>query len=190
MTTFPKEVDLRSGKASLSLMSAGDAVEIQTFAASLPAHDLMFLRRDIVKPEVVDSWLKKIDSGINVTVIARIDATIVGYGTLSMGDIDWSRHVAEIRIMVAPDCRETGVGRTLIRELFRLALDRNIEKIFARMTVDQTGARKLFQELGFRPEALLANEVKDRSGKLHDVLSLAVDVDAFLARRDVYGLNP
>ena len=189
METFPKQVELKTGQASLSLMSRNDASAMQAFAGTLPAHDLMFLRRDIVKPEIIESWITKIESGANVSVIAKIEDEIIGYGTLSVGDIDWSRHVAELRIMVAPDSRESGIGRTLIRELFRLAVTRGIEKIYARMTIDQTGARKLFQELGFRPEAMLVNEVKDRDGKLHDVLSMAVDVDAFLARRDTYGLN-
>ncbi|RLA44577.1 MAG: GNAT family N-acetyltransferase [Gammaproteobacteria bacterium] len=189
MDTFPKEVELRNGNASLHLMSAQDSSDMLAFAKTLPAHDLLFLRRDILQPKVVESWVKKIETGANITIIAAIDGNIVGYGTLSQGDIDWSRHVAELRIMVGPNCRETGIGRTIVRELFRLALVKNIEKIYARMTLDQTGARKLFQELGFRPEALLENEVKDREGKVHDVLSMAVDVETFLARRDSYGLN-
>ena len=189
METFPKQVELRTGQTSLSLMSRNDASSMQAFASSLPAHDLMFLRRNIVKPEIIESWIKKIESGTNISIIAKTEDEIIGYGTLSLGDIDWSRHVAELRIMVAPDSRESGIGRTLVRELFRLAVKQGIEKIYARMTVDQTGARKLFQELGFRPEAMLANEVKDRDGKLHDVLSMAVDVDSFMSRRDIYGLN-
>ena len=189
METFPKEVELRNGQASLHLMSAQDATDMQVFATTLPAHDLMFLRRDILQPRVIDTWVKKIEAGANITIIATIDGAIVGYGTLSQGDIDWSRHVAELRIMVGPDSRETGIGRIVVRELFRLSLDKNIEKVYARMTLDQTGARKLFQELGFRPEALLENEVNDREGNVHDVLSMAVDVQTFLARRDSYGLN-
>jgi len=189
LDTFPKDVKLRNGQGSLHLMSAEDATDIQAFAKTLPAHDLMFLRRDILQAHVIDSWVKKIESGKNISVIATIDDEIIGYGTLSRGEIDWSRHVAELRIMVGPNHRETGVGRVLVRELFRIALDKSIEKIYARMTLDQTGARKLFQELGFHPEALLENEVKDREGKVHDVLSMAVDVETFLARRDSYGLS-
>jgi len=189
LDTFPKDVKLRNGQGSLHLMSAQDATDIQAFAKTLPAHDLMFLRRDILQPKVITSWVKKIEAGANTTIIATVDGAIVGYGTLSRGDIDWSRHVAELRIMVGPNCRESGIGRVIVRALFQIALDQDIEKIYARMTLDQTGARKLFQELGFRPEALLENEVKDREGKVHDVLSMAVDVETFLARRDSYGLT-
>ncbi len=188
METFPKQIELRNGQASLHLMSEQDKDDMLAFAKTLPPHDLMFLRRDILKPRVIDSWVKKIEYGKNISVIANIDDEIIGYGTLSRGEIEWSRHVAELRIMVSPNHRETGVGRALVRELFRIALTKKIEKIYARMTLDQTGARKLFQELGFHPEAVLENEVKDREGKAHDVLSMAVDVETFLARRDRYGL--
>lgn len=189
LETFPKTVELNKGVVSLHLMSRADEQEMVAFARALPAHDLMFLRRDITQQEVVAAWVDKIESGGTVSAIAERDGEMIGYGTLSLSDYSWSRHVAELRIMVRPDCRDTGVGRILTREMFRVALLKDIEKIVARMTLDQTAARKLFQELGFRPEALLENEVKDRQGKLHDVLVMAVDVASFLARRDVFGLG-
>ena len=37
-----------------------------------------------------------------------------------------------------------------------------IEKRTAQMTVDQRGAIALFEGMGFRAEALLANQVRDR----------------------------
>jgi len=187
LDTFPKQAKLKSSTATLSLMTAEDIADILEFAKNLPAHDLMFLRRDILQPEVVEAWVENIEADNAISVLARNGDQIMGYGTLSLG-VDWSSHVAELRVMVGEEHRKTGVGRTLVRELFRLAVNSDIEKIFARMTIDQNGARKLFQELGFRPEALLENEVRDRDGKLHDVLSLAVNVDAFLERRDRYGL--
>lgn len=188
METFPKKVELNKGDASLHLMTRVDEKPVLAFAQALPAHDLMFLRRDITKPEVVTAWVDKIEDGGTVSVIAEKNGEMIGYGTLSLSDYSWSRHVAELRIMVRPDCRDSGIGRILTREMFRLALVKKIEKLVARMTLDQTAARKLFQELGFRPEALLENEVKDRSGKLHDVLVMAVDVESFLAKRDAFGL--
>lgn len=188
MDTFPKQANLKEGVAELSLMAADDAPDILEFAKNLPSHDLMFLRRDILQPEVVAAWVRNIEADNTISVLARGAGQIMGYGTLSLGS-DWSSHVAELRVMVGESYRQTGIGRTLVRELFRLAVKGNIKKVFARMTIDQTGARKLFQELGFRPEALLVDEVRDRKGELHDVLSLAVNVDAFLERRDRYGIS-
>lgn len=189
MDAYPKTVSLRSGAAVLRPLTHDDAEEVLTFARSLPAHDLMFLRRDITNPATVAHWLEEIDRGLALIVVAEIDDRMAGYGMLSLNDLDWSRHLAELRVLVHPDYRETGLGRTMIREVFRLAVDHGVEKVIARMTLDQTAARSLFQELGFRPEALHENEVKDRSGQLHDVLRMAVDVKALLARRDSFGVN-
>ncbi len=189
MDSYPKTVPLRTGSAVLRPLAQGDAEEVLTFARSLPVHDLMFLRRDITNPATVAHWIEEVDLGLALIIIAEIDGRMAGYGMLSLNDLDWSRHLAELRVLVHPDFRETGLGRTMIREVFHLAVGRGIEKVIARMTLDQTAARSLFQELGFRPEALHENEVKDRSGKRHDVLRMAVDVQALLARRDSYGVN-
>lgn len=189
LDTFPKTIELTRGAGSLHLMSRADEEVVLRFAQALPPHDLMFLRRDITRPEVISAWIDKIEDGGTFSAIARQDGEMIGYGTLSLSEYSWSRHVAEIRIMVRPDRRDSGIGRILTREMFRLALSQNIEKIVARMTLDQTAARKLFQELGFHPEALLENEVKDRLGKKHDVLVMAVDIESFMAKRDAFGLG-
>ena len=57
----------------------------------------------------------------------------------------------------------------------------------ARMTPDQEGARILFEELGFTPEALLRDYVKDRDGNYHDMLLKSCSVREFLGRRMAYG---
>ena len=55
------------------------------------------------------------------------------------------------------------------------------------MTLDRTGARTVFEELGFRAEAVLHDEVKDRAGKTHDILLMTKNVETLLARGDAYG---
>ena len=57
------------------------------------------------------------------------------------------------------------------------------------MTTDQRAAVAVFEELGFKAEALLARHVADRSGKLHDLVLLSHDVDAVAARNELYGLD-
>jgi RimJ/RimL family protein N-acetyltransferase len=56
------------------------------------------------------------------------------------------------------------------------------------MTVDQKGAIAVFEEMGFRPEALLRDHVKDRDGKTHDLLILSLDVAKFQAQMEAYGV--
>ena len=57
------------------------------------------------------------------------------------------------------------------------------------MTLDQTSARALFEELGFRNEAILKDHMKDGAGEYHDLLVMAVNVDEFLARKQAFGMQ-
>ncbi len=185
---FPKTVTIKGQTITVRMMTTTDGPRLRTFAQQLSDHDLLFLRRDITKQSTIDTWVRNVADGTMYTVLAEDQAQILGYGSLYRNDFDWSRHVAELRVLVAPQARNLGLGRLLTREAFNVALTLGIEKIVARMTPDQTGARTVFEELGFRPEALLRNEVKDRSGKTHDILLMANDVATFLARGEAYGI--
>lgn len=186
---YPKTFEINGETVTLRLMTPSDGPLMIDFAQQLPYHDLLFLRRDITKQEGIDKWVRDIEEGQIHSIIAEDSARVLGYSTLHRNDYEWSRHVAELRVMVSPRARGTGLGRLLTREAFGLAMAIGVEKVVGRMTLDQTGARTVFEELGFRPEALLKDEVKDRSGKKHDVLFLSTEVEAFLARREAFGIE-
>lgn len=82
-----------------------------------------------------------------------------------------------------------GLGQTLTREVFAIALDMELEKLMAQMTVDQRGAINVFEGLGFRAEALLKDHVKDRDGKKHDIVILSHDVARFETQMAAYGVT-
>ncbi len=85
--------------------------------------------------------------------------------------------------------RGAGLGRVLTQEAFATALAGGIDKMVAQMTLDQKGAIATFEGLGFRPEALLRDHVKDRDGNKHDLLMLSHEVAKFEAQRAAYGVN-
>ncbi len=188
MEGLPKTITRNGQTISIRMMTTSDGPGLRTFGQQLSDHDLLFLRRDITKQATIDTWVHNVAEGTMYTVLAENQTQILAYSSLYRNDFDWSRHVAELRVLVAPQARKLGLGRLLTREAFNVALTLGIEKIVARMTPDQTGARTVFEELGFRPEALLRNEVKDRSGKTHDILLMANDVATFLARGEAYGI--
>ncbi len=47
---------------------------------------------------------------------------------------------------------------------------------------------RTFQGLGFKPEGLFQEHVKDRDGKLYDLLVLSHDVAGFHAMLEAYGV--
>lgn len=186
---YPLHVNMNGKDIVLRSMTTDDGEAMLKFAQELPAHDVLFMRRNIAEQAGIDKWVNDIADGRVHTVIALVDGKIGGYATIHLTELDWTRHVAELRVSVSPDLREHGLGRTLIREGFKLAVTLGVEIITSRMTPDQKAARTLFEELGFRNEAILKDHMKDKEGEYHDLLVMAVNVDEFLARRQAYGLT-
>lgn len=186
---YPLHVNMNGKDVTLRSMTTEDGEAMLKFARGLPAHDILFMRRNITEQPGIDKWISDIRDGRVHTVIAEVDGEIGGYATIHLTELDWTRHVAELRVSVSLDLREHGLGRTLIREGFKLAVTMGVEIITSRMTPDQKAARALFEELGFRNEAVLKDHMKDQKGEYHDLLVMAVNVDEFLARRQAYGLT-
>ena len=187
--TYPREARLDGGAVTLRYMTTADRAAALVFARALPAHDILFLRRDITQPEAIDIWLNGIERGRITSVLAERDGAVQGYATVDRGELSWSPHVAELRVLVSAAMRGKGLGRVLTQEAFAIALGLGIEKIIAQMTVDQKGAIAVFQGMGFRPEALLRDHVKDRDGRKYDLLILAHEVAKFQAQMDAYGIT-
>ena len=57
------------------------------------------------------------------------------------------------------------------------------------MTADQQAAIAVFEEMGFKPEALLRDHVRDREGVKHDIVILSHDVADFQTKMEQYGLS-
>ena len=178
---YPREVALKTGSVTFRLMSPADRDAILEFAQMLPHDDLLFLRLNITTPEGVDQWVANIASGRTITVLAEANGKIAGYASVHHNETMWNRHVGEIRVNVVPEYRRAGLGRRLTEEVFKIARDIGLRKITAQMTPDQTGARIVFERLGFSPEALLADYVVDLDGKTRDLLIMSHDVSGFSA---------
>jgi len=179
ITGYPRTVRLSDGTSvTLRLMTPQDRDVVLAFARSLPADDLLFLRTDITDPAVVDEWVENLENRRTVTVLAEggKGEGILGYGSLHYNEASWTRHMGEIRIQAGSGNRGKGLGRQLASAVFDIARSLGLQKITARMTPDQQGARSTFERLGFQMEALLADFVIDRDGRTRDMLIMAHDV--------------
>ena len=186
---YPMLINLKGVDYTIREMTTADGPAMLEFAQALPVHDILFMRRNIAEQDGIDKWIHAIEEGRIHSIVALVDDKIIGYSTIHLTDLDWTRHVAELRVTVSAEARNTGVGRTLVREAFKLAVTLGVEIITSRMTPDQKSARTLFEELGFRNEALLKDHMKDRDGEYHDLLVMAVNVDEFLARKQAFGMQ-
>lgn len=173
---YPRSVTLKDKQITLRLMQASDRDAVLAFAQGLPADDLLFLPLDISHPKVVDGWVRSLDSNRTVTVVAETNGKLIGLGTLVRSETTWARHLGNIRLLVSPDARGIGLGSILANEVFALAEETGLRKVVAQMAVEQRGAQAVFEKLGFKAEALMADYVMDAQGRTHDLIVMSYDV--------------
>ncbi|MEZ5597484.1 MAG: GNAT family N-acetyltransferase [Pseudomonadales bacterium] len=186
---YPRTIDTESGPFTCRLMAVSDARSALAFARSLPEHDLLFLPRDISEPKVMAAWMENLQKGRIGSLVIMRNEQMVGFSAVVSDPHSWSAHVGDLRVLLAPDVRDLGLGRILIQESFLLAISRGLEKLTARMTTDQKSAIAVFQDMGFIAEALFRDYVKDRAGEPHDIIVLAHNVADFQARMLNYGMD-
>jgi L-amino acid N-acyltransferase YncA len=187
--SYPRRIRVGETEYELRLMTANDAEAALAFANALPPHDLLFMQRDIRNAKVVAAWLEQIERGTITSLLVWAGGTIHGCAAIVRDALSWSPHVGELRIVISEMARGGGLGRQLAQDAFAFAVSLGLEKVIARMTPDQGGAIAVFEEMGFRAEALLRDYVRDSEGVTHDIVILSLDVPRSQAEREMYGYN-
>jgi RimJ/RimL family protein N-acetyltransferase len=139
----------------------------------LPEGDRTFFKEDVLDTEVVASWAHDRHGR---RFIAVDNGAAVAYAAVIPG-VGWSSHVGELRLVVDPAYRRRGVGTALAERGMLEAFQLGLHKLSVEVVADQTAAIQLFQSLGFAGEAILRDHVRDRDGRLHDLIVLAHVVD-------------
>ncbi len=162
----------------------GDEAALGRFFARIPEGDRTFLKEDVDDPNVVAAW-----AAPRAGRVVAVDGGEV-VGSVAVVPLHgWSSHVGEIRLVVDPEHRGRGIGRGLARQAVIDAVDLGLSKLIVEVISDQTGLIAMFRALGFDPEALLADHVRDRSGELRDLMVLANDVESQFASMAAAGIT-
>ena len=159
--------------------------DIIAFFAGLPAGEHVFFKENVADRRVVEEWL---DEPRGCWLVARLDGALAGVAAVVPG-WGWSAHVGEIRMIVGPAHRSHGIGAELARRALRGAVELGLEKVTVETLAEQQGVVDLFRGLGFVPEALLADQVRDARGGVHDLIVLANPVQRAWAQLDAIGAD-
>ena len=157
------------------------------FFADLPEGDRTFIREDVTDPDVVRGWAAG-SPGVDRWVAVDDGGRVLGYVAV-LRLPGWSDHVGEVRLVVAPAGRGAGLGRELARHAVVQALGAGLTKLVVEVVADQGPALALFTGLGFTGEALLVDHIRDRDGRLRDLMVLAHHVGETWAGMDAVGLT-
>ena len=165
-------------------IEAGDGPSLSGFFDRMPESDRTFLKEDVGDPRVLADWVQP-GAG---RAIAVQDGDVIG-AVAVMRLVGWSSHVGEIRLVVDADHRGRGIGRRLARQAVLEAVDMGLKKLVVEVIADQGPLIAMFRGLGFEPEALLTDHVRDRSGQTRDLIVLANSVDEQFAAMATAGLS-
>ena len=162
-------------QSSIYPLSPTDVDDVWTFFQRIPESDRTFTKEPVTGLASIEAWLTD-DRGRRRFVSRSTDGPVNGYLAVLPG-VGWSRHVAEVRIVVDPAARRQGIGGRLARHAVLSALADGLTKIVVEVVAHQESTLALFTGLGFRPEALLADHVQDPEGNFSDLIVLANRTD-------------
>jgi L-amino acid N-acyltransferase len=114
-------------------------------------------------------WFRDDGNGRYPILVAESDGQIAGWTRLYA----WSTRCAYARaaenaVYVHKDQRGKGIGRALLTELIRLAPERGVGLIIARVVEGNAGSRALHEALGFETIGIM-RKVGEKFGRLLDV---------------------
>ena len=160
------------------------------FFRELPEGDRTFIKEDVTDPSTVRAWTAGEDRAQRWVALDGDppDADVRGYVAV-LRLPGWSDHVGELRLVVAPAARGSGLGRQLARHALVRAVDAGMTKLVVEVVAEQGAALALFTELGFSGEALLRDQIRDRDGRLRDLMVLAHHVGETWSGMDTVGLT-
>ena len=173
---FPKEVGLRDcNRVLVRPLEDGDEQALLEFFLRIPEEERFFLKEDVTAPDVVHRWVRERDFRRALALLALDGSRIVADAVLIRRRGNSRGHLGEIRVVVAPEYRDHGLGTALIRELCDIADDAGLEKVMFELVADkEQEAIRAAEWLGFLRVATIEGGAVDPLGHHHDVVLMAM----------------
>jgi len=149
-------------------IASDDRQRLARFLERVPEADRTFFKEDV---GATSDWMEPGPA----RTIAVEDGEVAGWLAV-VPKPGWSSHVGEVRLIVDPGSRGRGIGRMLARRAVLEALELGLEKMVVEVIAVQEPTIAMFRSLGFDPEALLTDHVRDRNGDLRDLMVLSHSV--------------
>ena len=172
---------------SVRPLTENDGAAFVSFLSRVPEGERRFLKEALDEPGTAFDGYFQTDRARR---LAAVDTSgdVVGLAGAFPGD-GWSSHVAELRVLVSADHRRRGIGRMLARAAVVEALQLGCTHAYVEVIAEQDSLVAMFQDLGFEPQALLPDFVREGSGQFHDLMLLTLHADAQRNVSKVLGLG-
>src|SRR5207249_10814904 len=154
MGVIPAAIELRPA-------SAADVAALREFVTGISPSDRTFLDEQLLDPDRVVAWAS--DPGA-VGMVAVAGDRIAGLASIRPGT-GWSSHVGVLRVVVGDADRRRGIGRSLLQAVLPAAAERGVAKLAVEVMAARAWTGRVFERLGFSPEATMRDHVRDGRGR-------------------------
>jgi L-amino acid N-acyltransferase YncA len=188
---YPKKITLPDGfSLTLRPMARDDQYSLYSFFISLAGEDRRFLRNDVTDRKLIEKWASNLDYDRVLPILAEYEGHIVANATLHYQTFGWGRHVAEVRVTIAPEFQGRRLSAALLEEITHLAVQGKVKKLLARIVTKRERPIRAFERAGFSKVAVLENYVKDlHSQQYADIALLVKEVPASFPLDQVAALS-
>jgi L-amino acid N-acyltransferase YncA len=169
-------VTLKDGvRVLLRPMLRDDKKPLMDFYSAVSEEDMKFFRHYVKDSDVIEDWCDHLDYGNVLPVLALVKDRVVGSASLHFFDGP-KRHIAEVRMFLAKDFRQRGLGMKMVRSLIDFARKEDMRILVAEIIADQTKVVRAFEHLGFTSKALLEDYFMFPDGDTCDVVFLTLNL--------------
>jgi ribosomal protein S18 acetylase RimI-like enzyme len=149
-----------------------DRRALLAFGRALPQGDQLYLEDDLASSETIARLINARFADNWRQLVASVGDQIIGYSALRRLP-GWSRHVADINLVVSAGWRRYGLGTALAQAIVHAARDLQIDKLLAEVIETQLAGRAIFDHLGFQIEGRFSGHACDRQGRHHTLIVMA-----------------
>ena len=152
-----------------------DKKSLLEFYSAVGEEDMKFFRHYVKNPEVIEDWCDHLDYGNVLPILALVKDRVVGSASLHFFDGP-KRHIAEVRMFLAKDFRQRGLGMKMVRSLIDFARKEDLRILVAEIIAEQPKVVRAFEQLGFTSKALLEDYFMFPDGDTCDVVFLTLSL--------------
>jgi ribosomal protein S18 acetylase RimI-like enzyme len=169
LANFRRVANLPDGtRVLLRPMQPADQQGVLDLFVQAPREDRRYLRQKVTDPAVISIWFANYDLRRVFPLLAIVNDHVVGDATLHVGEGP-HRHLAWMRIYVAPEFRQRGVARLMVESLSDIARKMGLQQILGEVTTNQVKVIKLLESLGFVSMFKYPDHFMTEDGEVFDV---------------------